>query len=146
MAGKKKNWDMFLSNCIAGQIWFQVNHILFLRICQSLLLTSGHHSTNTTTRRTGNCTTGNKRLSFIQANSLLKIPVINQPLWVEFVLLKIYLECWQICTGRYTYAVGLLLSSRGSFPSPEPHISLTTDSQRTERKQNGKAWCTAGTP
>ncbi|XP_043110375.1 RUN domain-containing protein 3A isoform X3 [Puntigrus tetrazona] len=35
------------------------------------------------------------------------------------------------------------LYHRGSFPSPEPHISLTTDSQRTERKQNGKAWCTA---
>ncbi|XP_016415083.1 RUN domain-containing protein 3A-like [Sinocyclocheilus rhinocerous] len=32
---------------------------------------------------------------------------------------------------------------RGSFPSPEPHISLTTDSQRMETKQNGKAWCTA---
>uniref|UniRef100_A0A8C2IIY9 RUN domain-containing protein 3A n=1 Tax=Cyprinus carpio TaxID=7962 RepID=A0A8C2IIY9_CYPCA len=31
----------------------------------------------------------------------------------------------------------------GSFPSPEPHISLTTDSQRMERKQNLKAWCTA---
>uniref|UniRef100_A0A672PNT9 RUN domain-containing protein 3A n=1 Tax=Sinocyclocheilus grahami TaxID=75366 RepID=A0A672PNT9_SINGR len=35
------------------------------------------------------------------------------------------------------------LYHRGSFPSPEPHISLTTDSQRTERKHNGKAWCTA---
>lgn len=35
------------------------------------------------------------------------------------------------------------LYHRGSFPSPEPHISLTTGSQRTERKQNGKSWCTA---
>uniref|UniRef100_A0A8C2IIW8 RUN domain-containing protein 3A n=1 Tax=Cyprinus carpio TaxID=7962 RepID=A0A8C2IIW8_CYPCA len=35
------------------------------------------------------------------------------------------------------------LYHRGSFPSPEPHISLTTDSQRMERKQNLKAWCTA---
>ncbi|XP_057215378.1 RUN domain-containing protein 3A isoform X1 [Triplophysa rosa] len=37
------------------------------------------------------------------------------------------------------------LYQRGSFPSPEPHISLTSDSQieGVEGNQNGRAWCTA---
>uniref|UniRef100_A0AAR2JLJ2 RUN domain-containing protein 3A n=1 Tax=Pygocentrus nattereri TaxID=42514 RepID=A0AAR2JLJ2_PYGNA len=39
------------------------------------------------------------------------------------------------------------LYRRGSFPSPEPlsaHISLDSDSQKTEGKQNGRPWCAAG--
>ncbi len=75
--------------------------------------------------------------------SLLKIPGISQTTgFLKFVL---HLKCDTNSTAKYTCAVGLLLYFRGSFPSPEPHISLTTDSQMKGRKQNGKAWCTAGT-
>ncbi|XP_072523691.1 RUN domain-containing protein 3A [Salminus brasiliensis] len=38
------------------------------------------------------------------------------------------------------------LYRRGSFPSPEPlsaHISLDSDSQKAEAKQNGQPWCAA---
>ncbi|XP_056101794.1 RUN domain-containing protein 3A isoform X2 [Rhinichthys klamathensis goyatoka] len=58
----------------------------------------------------------------------LSIPLVNQ--WPSL--------------HKYNNQEDRKLYHRGSFPSPDPHISLTTDSQRTERKQNGKAWCTAG--
>ncbi|XP_067286110.1 RUN domain-containing protein 3A [Pseudorasbora parva] len=57
----------------------------------------------------------------------LSIPLVNQ--WPTL--------------HKYNNQEDRKLYHRASFPSPEPHISLSTDSQRTERKQNGKAWCTA---
>ncbi|TRY58696.1 hypothetical protein DNTS_023106 [Danionella cerebrum] len=57
----------------------------------------------------------------------LSIPLVNQ--WPS-------LQSYNNQEDRKLY-------QRGSFPSPEPHIDLSTDSPQAEIKQNGKSWCAA---